>query len=59
MPLRLTAVILTKDESENITDCIGALKGWTDEVVVWDSCSQDSTRGVAQEAGCTRGRSPI
>ena len=51
MPLHLTAVILTKDESENIADCIGALKDWTDEVVVWDSCSRDSTRRMAQEAG--------
>jgi len=51
MPPRLTAVILTKDESDNIADCIDALKGWTDEVVVWDSCSQDSTRGLAQGAG--------
>ena len=51
MPLRLTAVILTKNESENIADCVAALKGWTDAVVVWDSCSQDDTRRVALDAG--------
>lgn len=51
MPLRLTAVILTKNEAENIAGCIAALKGWTDAVVVWDSCSQDETRRVAQDAG--------
>ena len=51
VPLRLTAVILTRNEAENIADCIAALKGWTDEVVVWDSCSRDDTRRVAQDAG--------
>ena len=51
MPLRLTAVILTKNEAEHIGDCIAALKDWTDAVVVWDSCSQDDTRGIAREAG--------
>ena len=51
MPLRLTAIILTKNEAENIADCIAALKDWTDAVVVWDSCSRDDTRRIAQEAG--------
>ena len=51
MPLRLTAVILTKNEAEHIGECIAALKDWTDAVVVWDSCSQDDTRGIAREAG--------
>ena len=51
MPVRITAVILTKDEAENIAECIAALKGWTDEVVVWDSCSRDGTRDIALEAG--------
>ena len=51
MPLRLTAVILTRDEAENIADCIAGLRDWTDAVVVWDSCSRDETRGIAQQAG--------
>lgn len=51
MALRLTAVILTKNEAEHIADCIAALRDWTDAVVVWDSCSGDETRRIAQEAG--------
>ena len=51
MPLRLTAVILTKNEAAHIGDCVAALRDWTDAVVVWDSCSQDATRRIAQEAG--------
>ena len=53
MPLHLTAVILTKNEARQIRDCIAALRDWTDAVVVWDSCSQDSTRQIAQEAGAS------
>jgi len=51
MPLHLTAVIITRNEAHNIADCIAALRDWTDAVVVWDSCSQDETRQIAQEAG--------
>ena len=53
MPLRLTAVILTKNEAAHIGDCVAALRDWTDAVVVWDSCSQDATRRIAQEAGAS------
>ena len=51
MPLHLTAVIITRNEAHNIGDCIAALRGWTDAVIVWDSCSQDETRQIAHEAG--------
>ena len=51
MPYHLTAVIIAKDEARNIADCVAALRGWTDAVVVWDSCSQDDTRRLALEAG--------
>ena len=51
MPLRLTAVVLTKNEADQIGDCVAALRDWTDAVVVWDSCSQDDTCRIAQEAG--------
>ena len=51
MPLRLTAVILTKNEAQHVADCIASLRDWTDAVVVWDSCSQDATRQIAHEAG--------
>ena len=51
MPFHLTAVIITKNEAHNVADCVATLNEWTDAVVVWDSCSQDATRQIAQAAG--------
>ncbi len=47
---RLTAVILTLNEEEHIQACIESLS-WTDEVVVFDSYSNDGTVEIAQETG--------
>lgn len=47
----LVALILTKNEAENITDCVSALLGWTDAVIVWDSGSTDATQQLAYLAG--------
>jgi glycosyltransferase involved in cell wall biosynthesis len=47
---QLTVVILTKNEEHNIADCIESVR-WADEVVVFDSFSQDHTVEIAQELG--------
>ena len=47
---QLTVVILTKNEEHNIADCIESVC-WADEVVVFDSLSQDRTVEIAQELG--------
>jgi glycosyltransferase involved in cell wall biosynthesis len=48
--IQLTVVILTKNEERNIVDCIESV-GWADEVVVFDSFSEDRTVEIAQELG--------
>ena len=48
--MQLTAIILTLNEQEHITDCIASL-AWADRVVVFDSHSQDKTTALAQTAG--------
>jgi glycosyltransferase involved in cell wall biosynthesis len=48
--VKISAVILTRDEEKNIVDCINSLR-WVDEVVVLDSFSTDHTVSLAQEAG--------
>lgn len=48
----LTAVILTLNEASHIQACIASLQ-WADEVVVFDSFSQDDTVTLAQAAGAT------
>lgn len=44
----LSAVILTKNEEDNIGDCIRSLKGWADEIIVVDDFSADRTVEIAQ-----------
>jgi (heptosyl)LPS beta-1,4-glucosyltransferase len=48
--VELAAVILTRNETKHIGDCIATL-GFADAVVVWDSYSDDGTVALAQNAG--------
>ena len=48
----VTAVILTLNEADHITDCIASLD-WADHIVVYDSFSQDETMALAEKAGAT------
>lgn len=47
---RLTVIILTKDEEENIAHCIGSAS-WADEIIVLDSGSTDRTVEIAAQMG--------
>ncbi len=47
---KLSVVILTKNEEENIADCIKSAK-WADEVVVFDAFSEDRTVEIARKLG--------
>jgi (heptosyl)LPS beta-1,4-glucosyltransferase len=46
----LTAVILTRNEKDFIEACIDSLT-WTDQIVVFDSGSQDGTQALARDRG--------
>ena len=50
--MSLSAVILTKDEEENIADCVRSVQ-WADRVVVLDCGSSDRTREIALCLGAT------
>jgi len=43
---RLSVVILTKNEADNIEACIKSVS-WVDEIVIYDSGSSDKTREIA------------
>lgn len=47
----LTAIILTKDESSNIKECINSIKNITKRIVVVDSGSSDNTVEIAKDLG--------
>jgi glycosyltransferase involved in cell wall biosynthesis len=46
----LISVILSKNEARNIVECIASLR-WSDEIVVFDSFSDDQTVDLARTAG--------
>lgn len=49
--LSLTAIILTKNEENNIKRCINSIKKITEEILVIDSYSEDNTVKVSEELG--------
>ncbi|ART82341.1 glycosyltransferase [Oceanisphaera profunda] len=46
----LAAVLIVKNEAENLADCLATLD-WVDEIVVLDSGSTDDTQAVAEAVG--------
>lgn len=50
MPREISAVVLTKNEADNIVECLASLV-WADERIVLDSLSDDDTVVLAQQAG--------
>jgi glycosyltransferase involved in cell wall biosynthesis len=48
--MSLVAIILTKNEANNVADCIESLR-WADSVLVFDSFSTDDTVSIAHSAG--------
>lgn len=45
----LSVVILTKNEENNIEECIRSVKGWAEEIIVVDDLSTDATVRLAGE----------
>lgn len=48
---KISAVIITYNESANIARCISSLKNVVDEVIVSDSNSTDETKNIAEQLG--------
>ncbi len=44
----LSVVVLTKNEENNIIDCLDSVKGWVDDIVVVDDFSTDKTLDIAR-----------
>jgi len=45
----LSAVVLTKNEEDNIDRCLGSVYGWADEIIVIDDESTDRTVELAEK----------
>ena len=50
---KLSVVIITFNEEQNITRCIASVRAIADEIIVLDSFSTDKTCYLAQQAGAT------
>ena len=48
---KISAVIITYNESANIARCIKSLKNVVDEIIVSDSNSNDDTKIIAEQLG--------
>lgn len=49
-PVLVSACLIVKDEEERLGDCLASLRGFADEIVVYDTGSSDGTVGVARGA---------
>ena len=43
----VSVVVLTKNEENNIVECLESIKGWADEIIVVDDLSTDNTVKIA------------
>ena len=50
-PLQLSVVVITRNEVDNLPRLLDAVRGWADEIVVFDSGSTDGTVAIAEAAG--------
>jgi glycosyltransferase involved in cell wall biosynthesis len=50
VPTPISAIVLTKNEQEDLPDCLASLQ-WADEILVFDSFSTDRTCEIAQQHG--------
>ncbi len=48
---KITATIITLNETHNLQACVESLSGLVDEVLVLDSCSTDGTQDLARSLG--------
>jgi glycosyltransferase involved in cell wall biosynthesis len=56
-PVRLSAVLITRNEEANLPACLASVAGLADEIVIVDSESTDGTVAAAEAAGARVARS--
>jgi len=48
---KLSVVLATFNEQDNITACLKSVKGFADEIIIYDESSTDKTRDIAKKMG--------
>ena len=49
--IKISLVVITKNEERNIANCINSVKDVVDEIIVIDSFSSDSTKNICEQLG--------
>ncbi|MFT5387177.1 MAG: glycosyltransferase involved in cell wall biosynthesis [Candidatus Omnitrophota bacterium] len=49
MAIPLSLIVITKNEENNLDDCLKDAHGWVDEIIIVDDESTDRTREIAQK----------
>lgn len=52
MSIKISAIILTYNDEENIDACLDSLKHWIDDIVIVDSYSIDGTLSICEAHAC-------
>jgi len=47
--MKLSVVVITKNEERNIRDCLASVEGWADEIIVVDDKSTDNTVDIVRK----------
>lgn len=50
-PLKLSVVLATRNEEENIARCLKSVKSIADEIIIFDEYSTDNTKKIAESLG--------
>ncbi|WP_005036549.1 glycosyltransferase family 2 protein [Holophaga foetida] len=56
--MSVTAILIVKNEAKHLAACLETVKGWVDEIVVYDSGSTDATEEIAASFGARFIRDP-
>jgi (heptosyl)LPS beta-1,4-glucosyltransferase len=49
--MSVTAILIVKNEEKHLAACLETVKGWVDEILVYDSGSTDTTEAIATTYG--------
>lgn len=55
----IAAVLIVKNEGENLRACLQSVTGWVDEIIILDSGSSDNTAEIAAEFNARYDIEPI
>ena len=50
-PNAISVIVITKNEAHDIRECLESVRGWVNQIIVFDSGSTDGTQDICRELG--------